>query len=60
MKKILFINHSDPFAKGGGSYASHAYTKAFADWGQGNIDICIMAESKCPIDKSIKVYPNSG
>lgn len=55
MKKILFINHSDPFAKGGGSYASHAYTKAFADWGQGNIDVCIMAESKCPIDKSIKV-----
>lgn len=55
MNRILIINHSDPFAKGGGSYASHAYTKAFAELVDGNIDVCMMAESVFPFDKSIKV-----
>lgn len=54
-KRLLIINHSDPFANGGGSFASHAYCKAFSDIASGNIDICIFEDSIWPIDESIRV-----
>lgn len=55
MNNILIINHSNPFAHGGGSYACHAFTKAFAEWADGIVDIFIDAENKFPIDETIKV-----
>jgi hypothetical protein len=39
--KILFITKHNPFGIGGGSFASHAYLKAFSEISDGNIDICI-------------------
>lgn len=43
--KILYICQHDPFAKvGGGSMASHAYLRAFADIADGQIDL-VCAES---------------
>lgn len=53
MKQIIIINHANPFAKGGGSYASRAYMKAFAEWAEGGADICIDAESSIVVDSSI-------
>ena len=29
MRRIIIINHPNPFAKGGGSYATRAYMKDF-------------------------------
>lgn len=55
MTYILIINHSNPFAHGGGSYACHAYTKAFAEWAQGNADLLIDTENQYPLDNSIRV-----
>lgn len=55
MKRVLIVNHSNPFAYGGGSYASHAYVKAFSEITNGNIDVCIMAENTFPLDSTIKV-----
>ena len=55
MSRILIINHSDPFANGGGSFASHAYCRAFSEIANGDIDICIFAESKWNVDPVIKV-----
>lgn len=54
-KKILLINHSNPFANGGGSFASHAYCRAFSEIANGDIDICIFDESKWKVDPVIKV-----
>ncbi len=53
MKRIIIINHANPFAKGGGSYASRAYMKAFAEWAEGGADICIDAESPFVEDSTI-------
>ena len=53
MRRILIINHANPFAKGGGSYATRAYMKAFAEWAGGGADICIDAESPFVEDKTI-------
>lgn len=55
MKHTLIINHSDPFANGGGSFASHAYCRAFSEIANGAVDICIFEESKWKEDPSIKV-----
>lgn len=55
MNRILIINHSDPFANGGGSFASHAYCRAFSEIANGDIDICIFDESKWKVDPDIKV-----
>lgn len=53
--KALIVNHSDPFATGGGSFASHAYCRAFSDIFNGNVDITIFEESKFQVDPMIKV-----
>lgn len=53
--KTLIINHANPFAKGGASYASHAYIKAISEIKNGKVDVCIFKESKWPIDPTIKV-----
>lgn len=53
MTKIIIINHANPFAKGGGSYASRAYMKAFAEWSNGGADICLDAESQFIEDRTI-------
>lgn len=53
--KALIVNHSDPFATGGGSFASHAYCRAFSDLLNGNVDITIFDESKSQVDPKIKV-----
>ena len=53
MRRIIIINHANPFAKGGGSYATRAYMKAFAEWADGGADICIDAESPFVEDKTI-------
>lgn len=55
MAYILIINHSNPFAHGGGSYACHAYTKAFAEWAAGNADLLIDTENQFPLDDSIRL-----
>ena len=55
MKKILIINHSNPFDIGGGSFACRAYTKAFAELVGGKVDICLPKENVCKIDESIMV-----
>lgn len=55
MKRTLIINHSDPFANGGGSFASHAYCRAFSEVSNGNIDICLFDESKWTVDPVIQV-----
>lgn len=44
-KRVLIISHSDPFGIGGGSFACHAYVKAFSICFGGQADICIPAES---------------
>lgn len=44
-KRVLIISHSDPFGIGGGSFACHAYVKAFSVFWGGEADICIPAES---------------
>jgi glycosyltransferase involved in cell wall biosynthesis len=38
---ILFITKHDPFGIGGGSFASHAYLRAFSEITNGQIDICL-------------------
>lgn len=44
---ILYICQHDPFEiSGGGSMASHAYLRAFADYAQGNLDL-ICASCVC-------------
>lgn len=53
MRRIIIINHANPFAKGGGSYASRAYMKAFAEWAEGGADICLDAESPFVEDPTI-------
>lgn len=40
-KHILFITKHDPYAQGGGAYATHAYMRAFSVIFKGQIDICI-------------------
>jgi hypothetical protein len=52
--KLLVVSHSDPFEIGGGSFACHAYAKAFSECFNGNADICVPAESKAVIDDSIR------
>lgn len=52
--KVLIVNHSNPFANGGGSFASHAYCRAFSEISDGNIDITVFEESKWPLDVNIK------
>lgn len=44
-KRVLIISHSDPFGIGGGSFACHAYVKAFSVCFGGEADICVPAES---------------
>ena len=51
--KILFITLHNPFDLGGGSFASHAYLRAFSEVSGGNIDICI-ASHCVPNDSCIK------
>ena len=52
--KLLVVSHSNPYEIGGGSFACHAYAKAFSDCFNGNADICVPAESKALIDNSIR------
>ena len=40
-KKILMVEMADPFATGGGSFASYAHVKAISDIFGGNVDVCI-------------------
>lgn len=42
--KILFLSQANPLGIGGGSYATHAYLRAFADIFDGKIDV-VMADS---------------
>ncbi len=51
--KLLVVSHSNPYEIGGGSFACHAYAKAFSECFNGNADICVPAESKVLIDNSI-------
>lgn len=51
--KLLIVSHSDPFGIGGGSFACHAYAKAFSECFNGNADICVPAESTFDADKTI-------
>ena len=41
MKKILMVENSDPFAFGGGSFASMSHIKVFSDVFGGRLDVCI-------------------
>ena len=52
--RVLIISHSDPFGIGGGSFACHAYVKAFSECFDGAADICVPAESQYEVDESIK------
>lgn len=51
--RVLIVSHSDPFGIGGGSFACRAYAKAFSTCYNGNVDICIPAESNRPVDGSV-------
>ena len=55
--KVLYVSYQDPFGVGGGSYASHAYLKAFSQLAEGNIDIVIAEECDETKDTTI-VYKN--
>ena len=55
-RRVLIISHSDPFGLGGGSFACHAYVKAFSECFDGDADICIPAESNNEVDGSIKYH----
>jgi glycosyltransferase involved in cell wall biosynthesis len=41
MSKILFLTPSNPMGIGGGSFASHAYLRAFSDLYAGNVDVVL-------------------
>ena len=52
-KHLLFITKHDPYALGGGAYATRAYLRAFSVIFEGQIDICI-ADSCEPFGSDIQ------
>lgn len=54
--RILYVSYNDPYGVGGGSYASHAYLKAFSMLSGGNIDIVIADKCDETEDQSIAYH----
>lgn len=54
--RVLYVSYQDPFGIGGGSYASHAYLKAFSILSDGNIDIVIAEECDERKDPTISYH----
>lgn len=55
MGKVLFISNCDPMGIGGGSFATHAYVKAFSEALGGNSYILLPEEGSKDIDETIPV-----
>lgn len=53
MGKILFISNCDPFGIGGGSFATHAYVKAFSEALGGESYIFLPEEGCSAIDNTV-------
>ncbi|MBO7105496.1 MAG: glycosyltransferase [Fibrobacter sp.] len=45
MPKMLTIEIADPFGVGGGCYATHAHIRAFSELFNGQVDVCVPANS---------------
>ncbi len=55
MGKVLFISNCDPMGIGGGSFATHAYVKAFSEVLGGDSYILLPEEGSKDIDETIPV-----
>ena len=55
MNKILFLTPMNPLGIGGGSFATHAYLRAFSDLYHGNVDILMADTWKDGWDQRVKV-----
>ncbi len=61
--RILFICKDNPFGVGGGSYATHAYLRAFSDLSKGDIDVFmasyIKEDPSIPVAHYYRVEPRT-
>lgn len=61
--KILFLAPMNPMGIGGGSFATHAYLRAFSSIANGNIDVIIADswkeswDTKVVVDEKVIAYP---
>ena len=53
--KLLFLAPVNPMGIGGGSFATHAYLRAFSELWEGKVDVLLADSWKDKWDEQIKI-----